>query len=275
MELEHREVAKAILKDQGFNTHDFEFNWNAMLRGKNIAYKYSTLPESNMPLCTVTNVLADPQLFIDLLKEYPAIESDSRYWGGSSHHIGYKQSLNAQNFLPMIAMWKPAFLEMFPEINWEENSVVTKWNISTNIYSKEMHPAFMPHHDGGRVSNLWLTRGLEHFGTGFYRLKMDGRFFYHVKELTQYMKTLYLVTNKRLLQDLSSARFWEENPNWELYAAVPAIYNSAVVYDGNYFHAGLGIPEEWPDKKVRYSLISFYARSIEDEPSRVKEDETI
>jgi hypothetical protein len=275
MDIAHREVTKQLMKEQGFITHDFEYNWDAMTRSAHIAYKYDQLPVSGMPYCIASNVLKDPELFIQLLKQYPATESDPRFWAGSAHHIGYKQSLHAQTFLPLLSMWRVAFKEMFPEVDLDDHKTAASWSVTTNIYSKEMHPAFIPHHDGGRVSNLWLSKGLEHFGTGFYRLKMDGKYFYHVKELTKYNRTRYGVTNRKLLESLSTARFWEENDNWELYAALPAVYNSALIYDGNWFHAGLGIPEEWPEKKIRYSLISLLGIPGNAEPSRVKEDETI
>ena len=243
-----------LLKSQGFNLASTTDAISALAINKHFSFSKNIISESKMEYCMLDNILYQPDLFVDLLKKYPVFNFDPEYWSSASHIPGFRQRIANRDLLPLIKLWSNAYFA----IKNKSFPFIFDWHCATNIYVKDMKINLIPHVDGDSfVSNMWLMKNMSNCGTGFYKLKMNGKEYYRFSTMTPNEKTQYLEIDSELRKKPYPWRPWEPNEYWELYATIPSIYNSSLLYEGDFFHQGIFDEKNWPENIIRYSLVSF------------------
>jgi len=231
-------------------SHALEFN-------PKVEAEWHVIPESGMLTCTLRNVLKHPHDFIEILKLHPAFNGSDQYgtpdnfWVIPGYIPGFRQRIHAREILPLISLYVkllPNFYKPTGELK------IGDWFCSTNIFYKGMKHNLIPHFDEAPfVATLWLTEGLKNAGTGLYTMKVNDTAYYNIDHITnpkdreEYdrVTTLYQTNNLSI------------DGVFQLYDKVGCEFNSIVAYQGRYFHQAHVKDEDWPEDKVRYSLLSF------------------
>jgi hypothetical protein len=239
------------LVDQSFVLVDRAEQLKVLQFNKKISFEYKTM-SSGMRYCIIRNVLQEPEAFIQYLKKHPA-------YGGSIRvsSPGYRQLFSPLEFKALHDLYYNVYKKLSNISTDKPNNPLT-WICCSNIYYKGMTGNPKPHNDGSTLAaNLWLS---EAEGTAFYRYK-DAYTIDDIDDDNEDMAEYNDLTQKQLQDNVPWYAF-DCDDKWSKYDIIPAEYNSAVLYNGRYFHQAYFDPNKHPETYVRYSLVSFLANYL-------------
>ena len=243
-----------FLTSNGFVAVDRKEQLEALQFNDDIRYEYK-INDYGMKYCVIRNVLKYPDKFITLLKRHPG-------YGGSIQVTspGFRQLLSPIEYSSLLNMYN----NVCDALNGVKTNInVLRWVCCSNIFYNGMKGNPRPHPDGSNnASNLWLSQGMEKAGTGFYRLKIENSIYYNFKDVKQEHMKVFSSILQNNQKDIVPWFGFDKDEHWELYDVIPAEFNSAVIYNGNWFHNAYYEPKNWDSNKVRYSFVSFLQESI-------------
>lgn len=184
----------------------------------------------------VKNILNEPEVYTQLLLDFPAVNNDQ-------FSPGYRQD---------IPPWAAKFITQF--IAEKIYGEYYPARVYTNIYSGDMmmyEKSNHPHSDPFQsVWNIWLNKNCAG-GTAFWSWKGKN----HISELTTSEIDEALNSNAKSNVKVPWENF-EGNSNWKLECLVPMEYNTMVLYNGGFFHSPY-VKSDWYLKEYRYTLVGM------------------
>lgn len=243
-----------FLNSNGFVAIDRSEQFEALQFNDNINFDYQ-ISDYGMKYCVIRNVLKEPEKFIKLLKRHPAYGGPMRV-----SSPGFRQLLSPIEYASLLNMYNNV-CNTLNGVN--KNINILRWVCCSNIYYNGMTGNPRPHPDGSsNASNLWLSEGMENAGTGFYRLKIEDTIYYNLKQVKdEHIKLLGSILQNNQ-KDIVPWFGFDKDEHWERYDMIHAEFNSAVIYDGNWFHNAYYEPKNWETDKIRYSFVSFLQDNI-------------
>lgn len=183
-----------------------------------------------------SNLLVNPDKMLNYLDKFPALDKDDFLVNDKiiSYAPGYQQ-LIPNNCLQDLTQFFNNFLFQI---------VGKKFRIEwyTNIFWPEMQvteTSRYPHIDTFDMAiNIWLTENHDQDGTAFYKTETD----YHTKPVVYDFEA----------DTKDKWKPFDGNSTYKKYAVVPSTYNSAVIYNGKYYHSPYYVPMA---NKMRKSLV--------------------
>ena len=233
-----------LLRYNGFVPVDRAYHFHAIQINDKLSYEYKKT-ESGMEYCIIRNILKNPDDFMHFIKKHPA-------FGGSIKvsSPGFRQLFSPIEFNPIMQIY--SFVHA--KLHNVQQPTVNKWVCCSNIYYDGMTGNPKPHNDGTTsAANLWLSNSMYDAGTAFYKMHLDGKTYYNSNELTPEAFHI-LLKNAR---DQEQWYAFDKDEHWEKYDIIPAEYNSAVIYNGQYFHNAYYDPKKYNEHIIRYSFVSF------------------
>jgi hypothetical protein len=226
----------------------------AMTINPDIKYKLFVMPESQFIYCIAFDVLKDPELFKQLLEQYPIYDSKEGHM--VAEHIGaYRQRFSPKEFEPILQVWSNAMNRIY---NQEILFNAYDWQLSTSTYIVGLTETLPPHHDYPTIAaNLYLSEHMEKAGTAFYKLKMDGEVYYNYSSIPSDKLDRFNEIDRWTLDQKYPWKPYEPNEFWEVYHVIPGFYNTAYIVDGDYFHHGIYDEQHWDENNPRKTLVSF------------------
>jgi len=185
----------------------------------------------------IDRLLQNPENMIKYLDKFPALDKEDFRKNGKviSYAPGLQQLIPA-NCLQDLTMY---FTNLLHPIIGKKFRI--EWY--TNIFSPDMivtETSRYPHIDTFDLAiNIWLTENQDGDGTAFYKSQNN------------------LYYGEPVKYDFSDdeEEVWkrfEGNNDYKKYLVIPSKYNSAVVYNGKFYHSAYYIPNE---NKERKSLV--------------------
>lgn len=199
--------------------------------------KLKSIEVEQLPYLVIDDLLQQPEKLLVYLEKFPALDKEDFRRNGKiiSYAPGLQQLIPA-NYLQDLTSY---FVDILYPLIGKKFRI--EWY--TNIFSPDMmvtETSRYPHVDTFDMAiNIWLTKNEEGDGTAFYKTRNGVYYGEPIKYDFKFEKE-------------SVWKPFEGNDDYEKYLVIPSKYNSAVVYNGKFYHSAYYIPKQ---KRERKSLV--------------------